>query len=85
MKTYFSILTAGLLLTVCASGNLLKVDFSKLDAAGKNAGFQTFRAQLETEKEKKFFTLDLSKNQFVILPVKITGQFRDGLLAETEF
>ena len=73
MKTFLSIPAAVLLFTACAAENLLKADFSKLDQAGKNAGFQTFRAQVETEKGKKFFSLDLSKNQFVTLPVKITA------------
>ena len=44
-------------LTCSAAENLLKVDFSRLDANGKNAGFRVFRAQTQETDGKKNFIL----------------------------
>ena len=58
-------------LTCPAAENLLKVDFSRLDAKGKNAGFRVFRAQTQEMDGKKNFILDKKKNHFVTLPVSV--------------
>jgi len=71
MKSLINICAVCLMLTAAAE-NLLELDFDALDATGKKAGFQAFKADAVEKNGKKAAELDTAKGHFVTAPVKIT-------------
>ena len=76
MKKHLS--AFAVLLTLAAgAGELLQADFTRLDATGKKAGFQVFRAQTGNINGQNTIILNAAKGNFVTLPVTIP---RSGIL-----
>ena len=71
MKKFAAVFAGLVILSAVGAENLLKTDFKQLDASGKNAGFQIFRAEIKENSGSKSVVLDIAKKHFVTIPVVI--------------